>query len=379
MRYKYPWFRWAMSQPRTLLFMMLAKKSGMRAGDIKLVYLNLCEHAACNDPRGSVEGFDFDGSDCVWDLEEGTSRKVYDLLRQRHVIDEDDRLVGWNEEQGEAEEQTREERKREQTAERVRRLREKAKSEGTAADASADKQEPLADPSSSVTQCNAVTHCNAGDALHVTQCNAVTHRDNRDKIKEIKDLKYTPLTPQGETQGVGVSTPAQTSSPMEARETPGPDPEPKPKPEPPAEDTPQAPDTTTAPASPPQADLTHGNPAWKEFCYVFSLWPVQQGKEKAWREYAYLKARHLVPESYALADIIERFKAEDRRWKRGYVPMMANWLRDRRWDDVPEKAPAKSYAPDENGSTPYVDEHDQDYTSSGFGSIFDSLKEKANA
>lgn len=112
----------------------------------------------------------------------------------------------------------------------------------------------------------------------------------------------------------------------------------------------------------PQVDTTHGNPAWKEFCYVFSLWPVQQGKEKAWREYAYLKARHLVPESYALADIIERFKAEDRRWKRGYAPMMANWLRDRRWDDVPEKAPAPSYAPDENGRTRYVVESEQDYS-----------------
>lgn len=161
MRFKYPWFRWAMSQPRTLLFMMLAKKSRIRAGDIKLVYLNLCEHAACNDIRGSVEGFDFDGSDCVWDLEEGTSRKVYDLLRQRHVIDEDDRLVGWNEEQGEAEDQSREERKREQTAERVRRLRERAKSEGPAADTSADNQEPLADPSTPVTQCNACNACNA--------------------------------------------------------------------------------------------------------------------------------------------------------------------------------------------------------------------------
>ena len=178
---------------------------------------------------------------------------------------------------------------------------------------------------------------------------------------DLKDSKDTPLTPQGET-GVGVEGTAEDS----------PDVPPK-APEPEAD--PPATDTTTA----PQVDTSHGNPAWKEFCYVFSLWPVQQGKEKAWREYAYLKARHLVPESYALADIIERFKAEDRRWKRGYVPMMANWLRDRRWDDVPEKAPTKSYAPDENGSTPYVDEHDQDYTSSGFGSIFDSLKEKANA
>lgn len=191
-------------------------------------------------------------------------------------------------------------------------------------------------------------------------------------VNDLKDSKYTPLTPQGETQGVGVSTPAQTSSPLKARETPRPDPEPTP--ETPAADTPQAPDTTTDPATPPQADLTHGNPAWKEFCYVFSLWPVQQGKEKAWREYAYLRARHLVPESYALADIIERFKAEDRRWKRGYVPMMANWLRDRRWDDVPEKAPAKSYAPDENGRTPYVNEADQDYSQpSRVGSIMDVM------
>ena len=155
---------------------------------------------------------------------------------------------------------------------------------------------------------------------------------------------------------MGVSTPAQTSSPLKARETPKPDPEPKP--ESPAEDPPQAPDTTTA----PQVDTSHGNPAWKEFSYLYSLWPNQQGKEKAWREYAYLRARHLVPESYVLAEVIARFKAEDRKWKRGYVPMMNNWLHDRRWDDVPEKAPAPSYAPDENGRTRYVVESEQDYS-----------------
>lgn len=180
---------------------------------------------------------------------------------------------------------------------------------------------------------------------------------------DLKDSKDTPLTPQGET-GVGGD---KTSDFLPEEKAPEKAPEP--------EADPPATDTSTA----PQVDLSHGNPAWKEFCYLYSLWPIQQGKEKAWREYAYLRARHLVPESYALADIIERFKAEDRRWKRGYVPMMSNWLHDRRWDDVPEKAPAKSYAPDENGTTPYVDEHDQDYTSSGFSSIFDSLKEKENA
>ena len=173
---------------------------------------------------------------------------------------------------------------------------------------------------------------------------------------DLKDSKDTPLTPQGET-GVGVEGTSEKSSAVPPKA-------PEPEADPPATDT------STA----PQVDTSHGNPCWKEFCYVFSLWPVQQGKEKAWREYAYLKARHLVPESYALADIIERLKAEDRRWKRGYVPMMANWLRDRRWDDVPEKAPAKSYAPDENGRTPYVNEAEQDYSQpSRVGSIMDVM------
>lgn len=157
------------------------------------------------------------------------------------------------------------------------------------------------------------------------------------------DHKHTPLTPQGE-KCVSEAPSSKTSSPKEEN--------PKTREEPQAEE----------PAQDVKADLSHGNPAWKEFQYVFSLWPLQQGKEKAWREYAALKARHLVPESYVLADIIERFKAEDRRWKRGYVPMMANWLHDRRWDDVPEKAPAPSYAPDENGRTRYVVESEQDYS-----------------
>ena len=356
MKYKYPWFRWAMSQSKTLLFVMLAKKSGIGTGDIKLVYLNLCEHAACNDLWGSVEGFDFDGSDCVWDLEEGTSRKVYDLLRQQQIIDEEDCLVGWNEEQGEAEEQTREERKREQSAERVRRHRERAKSKDDSS-AAAGTPEQAEMPNQDVTQCNAVTHpvtpCNA-DALHVTQCNAVTHIKDIKEIKEIKDLKHTPLTPQGE-KCVSEAPSSKTSSPKEEN--------PKTGEEPQAEE----------PAQGVKVDLSHGNPAWKEFCYLYSLWPNQQNKEKAWREYAYLRARHLVPESYVLAEVIDRFKAEDRKWKRNYVPLMANWLRDRRWDDQPDKAPAPSYAPDENGRTRYVNENEQDYSRSYSGDLVTAL------
>ena len=157
------------------------------------------------------------------------------------------------------------------------------------------------------------------------------------------DHKHTPLTPQGE-KCVSEAPSSKTSSPKEEN--------PKTREEPQAEE----------PAQDVKADFSHGNPAWKEFQYVFSLWPLQQGKEKAWREYAALKARHLVPESYVLAEVIARFKAEDRKWKRGYTPLMATWLRDRRWDDQPDKAPAPSYAPDENGRTRYVVESEQNYS-----------------
>ena len=175
------------------------------------------------------------------------------------------------------------------------------------------------------------------------------------------DHKHTPLTPQGE-KCVSEAPSSKTSSPKEEN--------PKTREEPQAEE----------PAQDVKADLSHGNPAWKEFSYLYSLWPVQQGRERAWREYAALKARHLVPESYVLAEVIARFKAEDRKWKRGYTPLMATWLRDRRWDDQPDKAPAPSYAPDENGRTRYVVESEQNYsTPSEFGSIFEMLKEKKNA
>lgn len=173
---------------------------------------------------------------------------------------------------------------------------------------------------------------------------------------DLKDSKDTPLTPQGETQGVGGEGTAEDFSDVPPKA-------PEPEADPPATDT------TTA----PQVDTSHGNPAWKEFCYLYSLWPNQQNQEKAWREYAYLKAHHLVPESYVLAEVIDRFKVEDRKWKRGYVPLMANWLRDRRWDDQPDKAPAPSYAPDENGRTRYVNENEQDYSRSYSGDLVTAL------
>lgn len=335
------WFKLPDDSVTNLRFLSIARKVGQPPAVVSFVYIAAMSCASASESYGSLRNFHAEDIDAFGGIEDGTTASIIEALTAAGMITEDGCIADWETTQSVPTEEAVEDR-RAYKREWARRKREESR---------------MADSPASGQPVDSCRHDVDTSVQPVDSC-----RHDKEKIREdkIRDLKHTPLTPQGET-GVGVSTPVQTSSPLKARETPRPDPEPTP--ETPAADTPQAPDTTTDPATPPQADLTHGNPAWKEFCYVFSLWPIQQGKEKAWREYAYLKAHHLVPESYVLAEVIDRFKAEDRKWKRNYVPLMANWLRDRRWDDQPDKAPAKSYAPDENGRQMYVDEADQHYTS----------------
>ena len=338
------WFKLTDSAVMSLKWQRIAHKLGVSPAVVSFVFMAAMSSASqCND-RGSLQDFDHEDVDFYGDFEDGTTSRVIDALTSAGFI-ENGRIAGWEESQSRPS-QEEADRIRLQAAERKRRQRAKEQP----ADQLRDSDTDVCDDES----CHAVSRC-------VTPCHAVSHdvtHTDQSRADQIRDLKDTPLTPQRE-QGVCEGTAEQSSDvPLK---TPEPETE--------------APATDTA----PQVDTSHGNPCWKEFCYVFSLWPVQQGKEKAWREYAYLRARHLVPESYALADIIERFKAEDRRWKRGYVPMMNNWLHDRRWDDVPEKAPAKSYAPDENGRTPYVNENDQDYSRSYSADIFNAAEENEYA
>ena len=338
------WFKLPDDSVTNLRFLSISRKVGQSPAVVSFVYLSALACASASEDHGSLRDFHPEDIDAFGGLDDGTTASIIEALTVTGMITEDGCIADWEATQSVPTEEAVEDR-RAYKREWARRKREESR---------------IADSPASGQPVDSCRHDVDTSGQPVDSCRHHKEKIREDKIRE-DNINTPPLSPQGET-GVGVSTPAQTSSPLKARETPGPDqepkPDPKPTPEPPAEDPPQDPDTSTA----PQVDTSHGNPAWKEFCYVFSLWPVQQGKEKAWREYAYLRARHLVPESYALADIIERFKAEDRRWKRGYVPMMANWLHDRRWDDVPEKAPAPSYAPDENGRTRYVVESEQDYS-----------------
>jgi len=326
------WFKLPDDSVTNLRFLSISRKVGQSPAVVSFVYLAAMSCASASEANGSLRDFHAEDIDAFGGLEDGTTASIIEALTVAGMITEDGCIADWETTQSVPTEEAVEDR-RAYKREWARRKREESR---------------MADSPASGQPVDSCRHDVDTSGQPVDSC-----RHHKEKIREdkIRDLKHTPLTPQGET-GVGGEGTSEKSSAV-----------------------PPATDTSTA----PQVDTSHGNPCWKEFCYVFSLWPVQQGKEKAWREYAYLRARHLVPESYALADIIERFKAEDRRWKRGYVPMMNNWLHDRRWDDVPEKAPAKSYAPDENGRTPYVNENDQDYSRSYSADIFNAAEENEYA
>lgn len=351
---------------------LVARLSKQTVGVVVSIWTPLLEYASMNEDRGSVDKFCPEEIDVLYGYADGTTASVFQVMKERGIITPDNRIAAWDDRQ--PMETDNNSRRARTSTERVRKYRERK----TAKSANETDE----------------TH----ETLHVTpETFHETDETHETPIREdnirLENINTPPISPQGETPvcvsalpsssleaetpeqatasetvtepGIAESVPVSGNSSSETqqetlhvtqqethaetemkRETVSP------------ETDSETSNTVTA----PQVDTSHGNPAWKEFNYLYSLWPNQQGKEKAWREYAYLRARHLVPESYVLAEVIARFKAEDRKWKRGYVPMMNNWLHDRRWDDVPDKAPAPSYAPDENGRTRYVVESEQDYS-----------------
>lgn len=83
-----------------------------------------------------------------------------------------------------------------------------------------------------------------------------------------------------------------------------------------------------------------GNPQWPAFSSCWQVYPVQQGKEAAWREWMRLHDNGTLAEPYAIRDAVILLAQEDSRWQRGKVPNMAKWLNGKGWDDKPFVEPA---------------------------------------
>ena len=85
----------------------------------------------------------------------------------------------------------------------------------------------------------------------------------------------------------------------------------------------------------PGGPLLEGHPQREGFLSCWSAYPVQQGREDAWREWLRLWERRALPEPCAVREAIRLMLAEDTRWRRGKIPKMAKWLAGMGWNDRP--------------------------------------------
>ena len=272
------WFRVYHGMPSDPKWPIISRRSGQPIGVVVSVWVALLDHASQAEDRGDVSSFDCEAYDALYGYEDGTTQAVYEALESKNMI-ESGRLRSWDKRQP-LREDTGSETAKSSTS-RVREYRARQRSE---------------------TQCNAVkrseTQCNAVKRSE-TQCNAVKRQEEiREEEKRSEEIKKNTLPP----------TPSGGNREREAPER-------------------------------PPIDFSHSNGLYHGFKYVWNLWPIQQAEEDAWKEYCIQSHRHVLPDSYALADIIDNLKQNDARWQEGYVPLMSSWLKGQRWKDKPVAEP----------------------------------------
>ena len=68
---------------------------------------------------------------------------------------------------------------------------------------------------------------------------------------------------------------------------------------------------------------------------LWSVWSIKQGRLSAEKIFCSLARAGRLPGIDALLGVVERFQSCDSRWRRGYIPNLANWLQGERWNDEP--------------------------------------------
>ena len=114
------WFRSYIGTATDPKFMVVAKKSGARLGDVLAVWQMLLERACGADERGRVDGFDCEGVDALLDLEEGAGCKIYAAMEAKGLIVKGC-IAAWDKRQPKRE-------REDSSTERVRAFRERKKS-----------------------------------------------------------------------------------------------------------------------------------------------------------------------------------------------------------------------------------------------------------
>jgi hypothetical protein len=107
------WFRWHHGSVTDPKFQLVAKKAGVRLGDVIAVWAFVLEKASADVDRGTIGQIDFETLDFLLGTDEGTAARILDAMTGRGLI-AGDRIAKWEERQPKREDDTAAERKRRQ-------------------------------------------------------------------------------------------------------------------------------------------------------------------------------------------------------------------------------------------------------------------------
>ncbi|MFC3228772.1 hypothetical protein ACFOGJ_16125 [Marinibaculum pumilum] len=154
------WFRSHHGAPTDPKWITIARRAGVRPGDVAAIWWALLDHASQHEDRGSLEGFDAEFLAGAFGYEEGDIARVIEALTEKRIV-VDGRIANWSKRQPKREDDSRE---------RVRASRERKRADETPGNAG-------------VTQRNA-------------RAESVTHGNSRtEQNREEQNREDTPPTP----------------------------------------------------------------------------------------------------------------------------------------------------------------------------------------
>lgn len=74
---------------------IVAIKADTNVGTVVSIWAALLEYASRQEDYGSLEGFDGETIDALYGYKLGTSVLVYEALKKKGLITQDDRIAGW--------------------------------------------------------------------------------------------------------------------------------------------------------------------------------------------------------------------------------------------------------------------------------------------
>jgi len=89
------WFRWHHGSVTDPKFQLIAKKAGVRLGDVLVVWAFVLENASAQADRGSIGQIDFETLDFLIGGQDGDAARILDAMTQRGLI-EGSRIARWD-------------------------------------------------------------------------------------------------------------------------------------------------------------------------------------------------------------------------------------------------------------------------------------------